>query len=154
MASEPTPGAEAFQRSREKRRGVQRASAELEEALARPAGQDAKVWSANTAGTVQALSEAFANHAQQSEGPGGLLSEILETAPRLAHGVDRVKQEHRDLLDQISALEDRVRGNEDPACIAGIRDEAAGLLRAIADHRQRGADLIYEAYSVDIEGSD
>ena len=154
MASEPTPDAEAFERSREKRRGVQRASAELEEALARPAGQDAKVWSAKTARAVHVLSEAFDNHVQQSEGPGGLLSEILETAPRLAHGVDRVKQEHRDLFGQISELEDRVEGNEDPACIAGIRDEAACLVRAIADHRQRGADLVYEAYSVDIEGSD
>ena len=134
--------------------GVQRASAEVEKALAGPARPDAKVWSDNTVGAVQALSEAFANHARHSEGPGGLLSEILETAPRLAHGVDRIKEEHRDLLGQLSALEDRVRGNEDPACIAGIRDEAAGLLRAVANHRQRGADLIYEAYSVDIEGTD
>jgi len=28
------------------------------------------------------------------------------------------------------------------------------LLQSIAAHRQSGADLIYEAYSVDVEGGD
>ena len=42
----------------------------------------------------------------------------------------------------------------DVSQVQDVREEALGLLQAIARHRQRGADLIYEAYSVDIEGGD
>jgi hypothetical protein len=154
MAGEHTPGADPFETSRHRRRGVRQASAELEEALARPAGQDPKMWSSDAADRLQQLGEAFQNHAQQSEGPGGLLGEIVEQAPRLSNSVARIKQEHHDILREIVEVEGAVRPTQDARDIPSRREQSLRLLQAIARHRQRGADLIYEAFSVDIEGSD
>jgi hypothetical protein len=154
MSSDQAPGADAFERSRQRRRGVRQASFELEGALARPAGQDPKGWFADAADRLQSLGEAFQIHATQSEGPDGLLGEIIEQAPRLANSVQRIKQEHQDILEQISDLEATASRHDDVERIAGLRERSLRLLQVIAIHRQRGADLIYEAFSGDIEGSD
>jgi hypothetical protein len=154
VTSDWSPEVGAFERSREKRLGVRRASADLEEVLARPAAQDPKVWSAQTADCLQLLAEAFQVHARHSEGPEGLLAEILAAAPRLANAVERIKRDHEDILIDLSALQAETRGNEDMGRIPLVREQALGVLQAIAAHRQRGADLIYEAYSVDIEAGD
>jgi hypothetical protein len=144
----------AFEKSREKRRGVRQASAELEEALARPAGQDARDWAAGAADSLNVLARAFEMHVQHSEGPHGLLAEMVEVSPRCANAVDQLKRDHRDILAEIWTVEGTTRRCDDVGQIKDVREEAMGLLQAIARHRQRGADLIYEAYSVDIEAGD
>jgi hypothetical protein len=154
VTADQSPELGAFERSREKRRGVRQASADLEEALARPASQDATEWSAATADCLALLAAAFELHAQQSEGPGGLLPEIVEVSPRCAPAVEQIKRDHRDILTEMRLLETSARACDDVAQIKDLREQALGLLHAIARHRQRGADLIYEAYSVDIEAGD
>jgi hypothetical protein len=146
-------GEDAFERSRAHRRGVRRASLDLEETIARPAGQDAGKWSAETAARYQTLIEAFRYHVAQSEGPEGLLPEIVATAPRLAHAVEQVEQEHRSLLVQMDRLQ-AAAGSGDLVDVETVRREALSLLQSLAAHRQRGSDLIYEAYLVDVEGGD
>ena len=154
MTADQSPELEAFERSREKRRGVRQASADLEEALARPAPQDAQDWSTSAADCLALLATAFELHAQQSESPEGLLAEIVEVSPRCAPAVEQIKRDHRDILADLRDLEVRARRSADISHITGVREQALGLLQAIARHRQRGADLIYEAYSVDIEAGD
>jgi hypothetical protein len=154
VAADESPELGPFERSRQKRRGVRQASAELEEALARPATQEVKKWSAGVADCLDLLAQAFELHAQHSEGPYGLLAEMVEVAPRSANAVDQIKRDHRDILADIWAVEARAGRCADIAQVQDVREEALGLLQAIARHRQRGADLIYEAYSVDIEGGD
>jgi hypothetical protein len=154
VEAEDRPGVEAFELSRQNRRGVRQASAGLEEALARPAGHNPKVWSADTADCLRALLDAFEMHVRHSEGPDGLLAEIVTAAPRLANWVDQIKRDHQTILSDIGRIESAAAGNEDIEKIEGIREKALDLLQALAAHRQRGADLIYEAYSVDIEAGD
>jgi hypothetical protein len=154
MSGDQAPGAEAFERSRQRRRGVRQASSDLEEALARPANLDPKGWLADAADRLQLLGEAFQTHADQSEGADGLLGEIVEQAPRLANSVQRIKQEHHDILQQISDLEVTTRSDDNVEQIGSVREGSLRVLQLIATHRQRGADLIYEAFSIDIEGSD
>jgi hypothetical protein len=146
-------GDDAFERSRAHRRGVRTASLDLEEAIARPAGQDAGKWSSETAARCQTLTEAFRYHVEQSEGPDGLLPEIVATAPRLAHAVDQVKQEHQSLLVELDQLY-AAAGSGAPGDVEAVRRQALNLLQALAAHRQRGSDLIYEAYLVDVEGGE
>jgi hypothetical protein len=154
VTADQSPELGAFERSREKRRGVRQASTDLEEALARPASQDAKGWAAGTADCLGSLARAFEMHARQSEGSDGLLTEIIEVSPRCAPAVEQIKRDHRDILADIQALEGSARRCDGATQIKQVREEALGLLQAIARHRQRGADLIYEAYSVDIEAGD
>lgn len=121
--------------------------------MARPAGQDAGTWSTEAAARCGALIEAFRYHVEQSEGTDGLLPEIVAKAPRLAHAVDQVKEEHRSLLVEMDRLCAAAEsgGRDD---VEAVRGQALNLLRALAAHRQRGSDLIYEAYLVDVEGGE
>ena len=50
-------------------------------------------------------------------------------------------------------LGEREAGLRDPEAVARHREAATELVGRIVRHRQRGADLIYEAYEVDIGGS-
>jgi hypothetical protein len=143
----------AFHRSRQHRRGVRRASIDLEESLARPAGQEAGHWYGEVSVHVRALAEAFRHHVQQSEGPEGLLPQIVEAQPRLVPAVQAVKREHQVLLDAMSRLE-AAAGPSQGADEQAVREDALRLLHDVAVHRQRGADLIYQAYYVDVEGGD
>jgi hypothetical protein len=154
VTADQSPELQAFERSREKRRGVRQASADLEEALARPASQDSEGWSTGTADCLALLATAFELHVQQSEGSEGLLAEIIEVSPRCAPAVEQIKRDHRDILAELRALEVTARRSVEVAQIADVREHALAMLQTIARHRQRGADLIYEAYSVDIEAGD
>jgi hypothetical protein len=148
--TDPTDDA-AFQRSRKHRRGVRQASIDLEEALARPIGREAGNWYADVAAKLHALVAAFRHHVEQSEGPDGLLPQIVEAEPRLAHAVQAVKREHQVLLAEMSRLEamiGQLQGADEPV----VRRDSLRLLHDVAAHRQRGSDLIYEAYFVDVEG--
>ena len=147
-------GGDAFARSREKRRGVTAACADLEQALARPAAQDPRRWSEEAVLRLRELADAFSRHAEQSEGPGGLLTEIIGEAPRLANAVKQIEAEHRQVLSDIDQLKTAASHLEDADAVRSFREHSLLVLRAISAHRQRGAELIYEAYSVDIQGSD
>jgi hypothetical protein len=141
----------AFRRSRQHRRGVRRASIDLEEVLARPIGQEAGNWYRDVAVHVHSLVEAFRHHVEQSEGSEGLLPQIVEAEPRLVNAVEVAKREHRALLDGMSRLE-AVIGLFQGADEQAVRRDSLRLLHDLAAHRQRGSDLIYEAYLVDVEG--
>ncbi len=141
-------------RSRQHRRGVQQACLDLEDALARPARLDPGSWSAETAARLHQLVDAFQHHVQQSEGPEGLLGQMVQVAARLAHAVEQVKHDHRALLAEIDRLETARKDADDGGHIQKVREEARRLLQSIAAHRQSGAELIYEAHSVDVEGGD
>ena len=87
-----------------------------------------------------------------TEGPeDGLYAELLDHAPRLARQVQVLIREHAAIAATMSALQRR-----DRHCRTyGWRSSARGpveLLRELSRHRQRGADLVYEAYETDIGG--
>ena len=86
-----------------------------------------------------------------TEGRGGLYAELLEHSPRLARQAQMLTREHAAIAATMSAL-------QRPADLPGRtgRRTSAGaasdLLRELSRHRQRGADLVYEAYETDIGG--
>jgi hypothetical protein len=100
------------------------------------------------------LSADLTLHVRVTEGEGGLHEELRTTAPRLGGGVDRLADDHvriRGLLDDLL----RVADCPFPAVdVAAIRERAAALVAALAQHRRRGADLVYEAFHVDLGGGD
>lgn len=119
----------------------------LEAALAVPAGDPS--WRVGVADRLRTLREAFAQHVVVTEGPDGLYAELLDHAPRLAAGVGSLVREHATVLDALDALIARFAAGGD---IDGLRSRATELLWQLARHRQRGADLVYEAYATDIGG--
>jgi hypothetical protein len=88
-------------------------------------------------------------HMSEVEGANGLLARILDESPRLAAEIAGIRDEHVLLADSVETL-NRVIANGDTE---RIRRKVTSLLGRIALHRQRGADLVYEAYNVDIGAS-
>ena len=85
-----------------------------------------------------AISEAVAEHLSVTEGEHGLYAEIVAADPRLSAAVASLLHEHTDLRRAL----DR-----------GLNDQTvAELGRRFDRHRQRGNDLMYEAYVVDLGG--
>jgi hypothetical protein len=123
-------------------RGIKR----VEHAIGSPIG-DPSWWSGLSRAVAQ-LRAAFSLHVDVTEGPTGHYAGLLEHAPRLARGVNDLVDEHRAVLAALNELEDTMeRVSPDR-----VRRQTARVLRKVWRHRQRGADLVYEAYVIDIGG--
>jgi len=120
----------------------------FERALAVP--DDDVDWRREVDDLLRGLREAFDEHVAVTEGPDGLYGELVDHAPRLARGIECLQREHAALLASMDGLHGRVR-RPDPT-IEQIRGWACALLEELWSHRQRGADLVYEAYATDIGG--
>jgi hypothetical protein len=139
---------------RDKRRKLRHAVADLEEALATAAGRPGP-WSDRVAAALAAFQEALERHVALTERGDGLYTQILDHAPRLSAKVDRLRREHDEMAAEAAELLARCRGDElDEDAIEAMRRDALDLLGIAVRHRQVGADLLYEAYEVDIAAAD
>jgi hypothetical protein len=154
MVSGMPPENASLDATKEHRRGVQQACADLEQALARPQAPGPSDWSQAVVAALDELAEAFNRHVAHSEGPEGFLPDITSAAPRLAHAAEEIRREHADILAQISVVRDMAAAGRDEGAVQGVRGRSLLLLREISAHRYRGADLVYDAYTVDIEAAD
>jgi hypothetical protein len=136
---------------RRRRIGLRESMSALEQALAAPAPGRLDTWEQRVHAALVELSADFREHVEITEGTSGLYRGLLTTAPRLSHAVARLVCEHsqiRDLVDDLLA-----RASEpDVEDVDGLRDLGMALLGSLVRHRQRGSDLVYEAYAVDIGG--
>ena len=140
--------------ARELRHSIRRAMAGVEAALAAPAPGRVEEWSADVAGRLEDLREAFRSHVALTESPTGFLAQIVDRAPRLVHAVDRLRAEHATIAGALDDAAGTVRSAEGADGVDAARTAVVGLLQQLAHHRQRGADAVYEAYDVDIEAGD
>ncbi|MEP7019756.1 MAG: hypothetical protein ABI808_03825 [Pseudonocardiales bacterium] len=139
---------------RARRAELRESMGRLERALAAPAVGRAVVWGELVHAVLIELAEDFKEHIEVTEGTDGLHQAILAGDLRLANGVNALAVEHSQIAGEI---DDLVAGTEAPVTTADAEDarrRATVLLGRLARHRQRGADLIYEAYQTDIGGGD
>jgi hypothetical protein len=113
-------------------------------------------WRSQMDERLSGLRRAFAEHVGLTEGPDGFYHEIVNHSPRLASGVDVLVRDHEALLAAMEGLHARVATAVPNEISARDLDQVRGwadeLLRELSAHRQRGADLVYEAYGTDIGG--
>lgn len=141
-------GGEALESARARRATLKSALSAVEVAAAAPAAQ--AEWRPELADALAVLRGAFDDHVRDVEDPGGLLDVLREEAPHLSNQVTSVRDEHPALEKQIDDVIAMV-GDGAPE---EIRDAVLETLLALARHRQNGADLVYQAYSVDIGGGE
>jgi len=126
----------------------------LERALAAPGAARAVVWGEQLHAAVHRLASDFALHVEVTEGPDGLHQSILAGDLRLANQVAALVEEHKTIAADIAALAAASEAPVTPGDVADVREQGTKLLGIVVRHRQRGADLIYEAYATDIGGGD
>jgi len=91
---------------------------------------------------------------ERSDG-NGLFDDIERAEPRLRHRIVRLRNQHRDLADAVHTprvtLEESESHDLDVADVRRTLDQLATELRYL---RAREADLVYEAYNVDLGAGD
>ncbi len=124
----------------------------MEHALAAPAVGDQARWAERVHVALVELSADFREHIDVTEGKEGLYRDVLTSAPRLSEAVRRLTQEHVQIAAQVEDLLGRARSTRSVEDVERVRELGTALLGTLVRHRQRGSDLVYEAYEVDVGG--
>ncbi len=112
------------------------------------------MWGEQLHAAVDRLASEFALHVEVTEGPDGLHQTILAGDLRLANQVATLVAEHKTTATDIAALAAASEAPVGPEDVDALREQGTALLGRLVRHRQRGADLVYEAYATDIGGGD
>jgi hypothetical protein len=146
------PIGDPLEQVRQGRAGLRTALGHVEQALAGAAGGRWAMWSAQLAEELDELSVALEQHIAITEAPDGLLADIVVAAPRLAKRVDRARDDHVLLCELLEQARASLSGGA--GAIDDVRDRVVELLTGLVRHRHLGAELVYDAYNVDIEAAD
>jgi hypothetical protein len=156
MEPEQNPGAAGLQAAKERRISLRAAMSALERSMAAPAYGRSSEWVSGVRVSVMDLQQCMRAHVEATEGPAGFHREILTAAPRLSHSVEISVREHvviGKLLEQLVTVLDSPNGVAQPdELIEELRDTGTRLLGLLIRHRQRGADMIFEAYEAELGG--
>lgn len=147
-----TPDQTFLEELRRRRAELLESMSAVEQALAAPAPGRQAHWAERVHVALVELSADFREHISITEGPDGVYRELLRTAPRLSAAVARLTREHAVIEDLITKLLAWVGEPELNQDVDTVRERGTALLAELARHRQRGSDLIYEAYESDIGG--
>ena len=136
----------------QRRTALEEAMQLVEREAAAPSGSTD--WLGELGAATRQLELAVNHHITHVEASGSLLDQIVEKAPRLQRSVENTRTHHAVLAHSISDLLKLISEGsaKESASVAEISTSVIEILNELARHRQDGADLIYEAYAVDIGG--
>ncbi|MFA5891097.1 MAG: hypothetical protein WDA27_09135 [Actinomycetota bacterium] len=146
--NESTPAVQSAKLHREQ---LRIALSALEDAISAAAFGREQEWFRGVSDRLHDVAKAWDDHIRVTESAEGLFEEIRDREPRLAVKLDRLITDHVEMrkiiADQLAELV-----SSDPAKIDDFREQLLGTLGKLARHRQRGADVLYEAYWGDVGG--
>jgi hypothetical protein len=149
MNHQPQPSA-ALEAAARRRRELREALVALEAAISSPL-RDRETWRRTVLERLDMLRAAFDEHVGETESEGGLYDEMAEIAPHLSGKARRLREDHAPIA---GLLDDAYRQVAVPfppdADLDQLRDDLQRLMGRIVRHRQQGADLVWEAYAIDI----
>lgn len=132
----------------ERRYELYEAMRRLEAAVARPSGL--ADWRIEIETAITDLERSLDDHIHRTEADDGLFAEIRVASPHLASRIADLEEEHGELR---AACREALSMAADWSP-TGLRRKANVLLARLAFHRQNGAELLYDAYNVDIAAGD
>lgn len=140
--------------ARRRRAPLREAANDLELAISAPVGTG-PVWRDRVRESIARVQVALKQHINDTEGPDGLYRELQNDAPRLSNLVRLLTEEHTALKERINqalTMLEKLPKTFDTEEAEPARESILLLLGRISRHRQKGADLVWRAYSVDIGG--
>jgi hypothetical protein len=121
----------------------------LTDALAKTTTDDAR-WHEEVREAARTLARTIDEHVVEAEAPHGFLDQITDEAPYLSRRAEALRREHPDLKRTArQVLDDWPEGDR-----AAIRAHVAPLLRSAQRHRERGTELLLDAYALDLSAGD
>lgn len=125
----------------------------VEFTIAQPVRHDPLRWLDAVEAALVELDEDWSDHIDVTEGGKGLYADVKATAPRLSRKINRLLAEHEVLAEMLTDLRQAVASaRTKPAEVATVRAVATRMLTQLSKHRQRGSDLVWEAYAFDVGG--
>ena len=141
---------QAGQRARERRELLHAAIVDLDAALEGPEDDEA-AWCQAVRSSLTRMHATLEAHAQEAEASDGLLGRILAEEPVFGPRVAAMKREHEELIRHSAELMERCCN---PMTPDELHEQAAGLRDEVERHRHRAADLLFDAYELDISAVD
>jgi hypothetical protein len=126
------------------------ATQDLTATLEAPRG-DAAAWVASARVAIARMQESLHTHAEEAEQSDGLLAEVVQWQPSFGPRVERMRREHRDLIEQAEALQEYAGQTSDPD---DIHRAATALVDAVDRHRHRSTELVQDTYNLDVSTGD
>lgn len=126
----------------------------LEQALAAPTTGRPADWCAALHPRVADVRTVLEAHVAETEDDGGFFDDVRDQAPHLLHAVEKLQAEHAPLLAAAAELEREVDAARDEGEVEAARTAGLDLIHRVLEHRHRGAELVYDAYSVDVSAAD
>ena len=123
----------------------------VDDALASPIARGG-AWRERVRAALAELSHDFRDHIDLTEGPGGVYDGARRSAPRLDAAVNRLVDEHVRYAAAIGGYLAVLEHGGTIADLPAFREEVTTLMGQLVRHRQKGADLVWEAYDVDLGG--
>ena len=154
MDPQQVPTAPDFDAVRARRQSLRAAMGAFEAALAAPAAGRVSEWTRGLVGALHQLDTRLKEHVAATEGPDGFHSQMVTASPRLFHEVTVLVGDHQRATELLGQLRRDTNDARTDGHVSGIREQGTGMLALLAKHRQRGADLIYEAYQRDLGGGE
>lgn len=135
-------------------RGHLRDAAERFQMAAADVTNDPNVWILAVGGALTGLGAAWQEHVEFTEAPDGLFDELLDDSVEVAPEVDHLRRDHEVLVAAMvrarELLASPTAGPDDTKLLQSL----AGIGKQVEHHRRRGADLLYQVYSVDVSAGD
>lgn len=144
------PSADSHRRIATRRRDLYEAMQQLEASAARASGLED--WAQQVEEALANMESSLERHVEEIEAKDGLFAQVIDRAPHLSSAVDSLRQEHEEMLNQCrDALDFAASGGSAPTT---LRRKILDMLELITIHRQTGAELLFDAYNVDVGTGD
>jgi hypothetical protein len=110
-------------------------------------------WSTSAGTSLAALRAAFDEHVEFTEGPEGLFDEMLhDDTAEVSSEIDHLRRDHIVIVAAMDRAAESLLSP--PSDDDHLRELMASVARLVGAHRRRGAQLLYDVYSVDISAGD
>jgi hypothetical protein len=152
MEPSAAPEQAYFEELRRRRAELLESMRAVEQALSAPAPGREQRWAERVQVSLAELAADFGEHVNLTEGPDGLYRELLKNAPRLSGAVARLTRAHAVISAEVDNLLAVVKEPGTDEYVDRVRELGTALLARLLRHRQKGSDLIYEAYQAEIGG--
>jgi hypothetical protein len=111
-------------------------------------------WAADAATAVAEMRQVLDDHIRETEAPGSFYDDVIEHSPHLVNAAHRLQAEHPPLAASVVALALELETVTDDEGVEITRQTAVELIKALLLHRHRGAELVYDAYNIDVAPGD
>ncbi len=138
---------------RAQRDDMAHAMVRVEAAMAAPDAGRRDAWVAAVLRTLVILQVELEEHVEWTEdAEAGFFGQVIDHAPHLVPAVKKLTAEHVDMAAGIARCKVLVTSSGDD--VTEARDETLRLLGLFSRHRNRGANLAYDAFNIDLSTGD